>query len=210
MFKSTNPLFRFAEFAMDLIVLNFLYIACSLPIISFGISETALYATLFRRRMNAELNVFSCFFSQIRENWRASLSITCLLFLCIPVYLGLILLCLQSGFLNALPVKIILIIIALILLGQGVWSYPLQARFQETLPQLLKNAYYLSIRHLPITILLLLLRFGVPICVIFLPPALMNGGLFLSFFLGSSLSVWLCSYLLDFTFQRYADPPSEA
>ena len=43
LFDMDNPFWRFMSLVADLIILNLLFVLCSIPIITIGASTTALY-----------------------------------------------------------------------------------------------------------------------------------------------------------------------
>jgi len=157
-FNLDNWFFRFMGKVADLILLNFLWIFFSLPVITIRASTTALYFVTLKICANTEGYIFKSFIKSFKSNFRQA-TISWLIFL----FLGVILF-LDFRYwisLNSLLGYIILILtITFIILYLIIFLvfFPLLARFHNTLIINLKNALIISITHfltlIPIFLLL--------------------------------------------------------
>ena len=69
-FNIDNPFFRFLSQMADLMILNFLFILCSLPFFTAGASLCALFYVLFKMRENEEGYIARSFFKAFKENFK--------------------------------------------------------------------------------------------------------------------------------------------
>ena len=65
-----NPVIRFLNKLTDLVFLNFLFLLCSLPVVTMGASLTAMYAVNLRSVREGDGYVAKRFFAAFRENFR--------------------------------------------------------------------------------------------------------------------------------------------
>ena len=56
----------------DLMVLNFIYIICCIPIFTMGAAKTAMYGVTKKMAKNEESYIIRNFFSQFKENFKKS------------------------------------------------------------------------------------------------------------------------------------------
>ena len=69
LFNYDNPIWRFVGRIWDLFILNLLWVLCSLPIVTFGASTTAMYyCTMKIARDRDSGGVLSMFFHSFKDN----------------------------------------------------------------------------------------------------------------------------------------------
>lgn len=197
---------KFTQFLVKLYnccYLNLLWGVCSLPIVTVGAATAALYDVTLRMARGAEPSVTRHFFKAFRENFRQAT----ILWL---VMLGL-------GCLLAFDVAILYQIrgqgssllymagLAAVILGTVVYVlvllylFPLVASVHNSNFAMLRNALLLGIRHLPYSILLLMIHVGMLLAVLILFTPLM--------LLGAGGCALLGSYLLNRIIQSCASRP---
>lgn len=135
--------FKGMEKVGDLIILNLLFILCSLPLFTLGSSAVAMHYTL-RRWREGEGKLASGFFRAFRQNFRQA-TILWLAFLALATGIGLNF-WLISSWKGAMytVVSILLIVLAYLMLAWVSVVFPLLARFDNTTGQMAKNAILLS------------------------------------------------------------------
>ena len=62
----------------DILLLNMLWLICSLPVVTFGASTTALYYVMMKLVRDEENGIVKSFFKSFRDNFRQSLPVTAL------------------------------------------------------------------------------------------------------------------------------------
>ena len=167
-FNYDNDIWRFVGRLADIMVLNLLWIVCSLPIVTFGISTTALYYCTLKIVKDEDDGNFRMFFRSFKRNWKEGLIIWLIL---LPV-LGILLLdhrFFTVLFQNHAVLRFLLqgITDALILLWIFVFLYvwPLLSRFENSWQKVMLHALLMSIHHLPYTLGILALDFASVILV---------------------------------------------
>lgn len=198
LFSHDSFLSRFLHLMGDIITLHLLWILLSLPVITIGASTTALYYSCMKRIRTNEGYVTSNFMSAFRSNFRQA-SI---------VWIGMVLVGLilftnfRIGlFMGNLPGNCIIISSSILLfpyLMTSLYIFPVLARFSNPIYENLKNAFFMAIRHFPLTLLLLLIIATFVILIISFPP--FTG---LAICCGFGLFGYLTAGIFVFIFRNY-------
>jgi len=164
-FNFDGPVFRYGNMLADMVILSFLWIIFSLPVITIGASTTAAYYVATRRISEKEGYLFVDFWKAFKREF---LRITVLFAIigAIAVVLFLNILFLNDATAEIMPpllvtiwiplTFVILIEIALVL----IYLFPIAARFDMKRKELLKTAFFMANRHILITIALLAMLIG--------------------------------------------------
>ena len=149
MWNLLNPDGLFARImnaVWNLILLNVLWLVCSLPVVTVGASTTALYVVLLKMRDGEENHVVRGFFKAFRENFKRGTAVWLVLLAALAVC-GLDL-ALVSQTQN---IAVRVVFMAGLLFVTMVWTFAflLVARYENTWRAQLKNAALLAISHLP-------------------------------------------------------------
>lgn len=72
MFGIDSKFYEVVSKIADLVILNLIFVLCSLPIITIGASTTALYGVTKKMAGNREGYIFRNFFQLFKENFRQS------------------------------------------------------------------------------------------------------------------------------------------
>ncbi len=147
LFPMDNPIMRFLGFVGDLILLNFLFIVCCLPIISIGASASALYTVTLQFIRKEGGSAGKEFLRAFAGNFRKTVPMT-LLFLAVGAVLAL---CLWSMLLTGGKFGLIIwsawAIACLLFLMELSYAFAVQARFENTVLSTMKNAAILALAH---------------------------------------------------------------
>lgn len=208
-FGYDGPFFTTLNRISDIIILNLLWIVCCIPIITIGASTTALLYVTMKITRGEDAYIVRKFFKSFKENFIQS-TLMWLLMLVIGIMLGFNYFFLPNmqGLGNAVYTMIFSAscLTALIYGMILVWLFPLQARLENKIKDTYKNAFLLSFRHLPTTLLLMVIVF-VPLYV-----ALFRWFATLFFvwvlFAGSGIAM-ICSLLYNRIFAIYIKPEGE-
>ena len=185
----------------DFIILNLLWVVCSIPIITIGASTTALYTVMLKLVKNEEGYIAKGFLKAFKENFKQS-TIMWIIFLLISIVfvVDFVSIKLMSDEIGGI-LQILFLFMGALLAAWMVYAFALQARFVNTVKNTLKNAMILVFAKLPFTVLIVLLTVG-PVLVTFLTVRTLVIGVMVWFFAGVSLVAWLNSYLLRFVFKK--------
>lgn len=145
-------------FVADIITLHFLWLLCSLPLITIGASTTALYYCMMKRIRRDEGYATSNFFASFKANLKQS-TIMWVIFLLVAFILyadariGLAIGgALGNVFLFTSTVLSILVFLTMLYL------FPVQAKFENKIVDNIKNAFLMSLSNFGYTCLLLVLN----------------------------------------------------
>ena len=203
LFNMDNKFFVFMGRVADLIILNLLCILCCLPIVTAGASVTAMFYVTLKMARNEESYIVRSFFKSFKENFKQAAIINIIMLLAgILLYIDMTISRSMEGALGSV-LTIIFMIILLLYAMLFIYIYPVLAKFYNTVKNTFTNAFLMSIRHLPYTILMIVVSL-VPLAVFFIPNAqLQSTVLLILFLLGFSAIAYCNSHFLGRIFGNY-------
>lgn len=146
----------------DIILLNVLFIITSIPIITAGVSLTALYAALKKRIRGHESYAARDYFKYWKENARNGLIIWCIL---LPFLIAMLVFTSYiANSLENLAAVCAYFLFFLILLFILTYVFPLQATFINSPLKILLNSLLTALSHLPYTLALIFIT-SIPVCL---------------------------------------------
>ena len=154
-FDMDSPVMRVLNRVGDLLILNVLMIVCCIPVITAGAAFTAMHYVLLKIVRGEEGYLIRGFFKSFRSNFRQATLIWLLMLLVVAVYVGDIWIFNYSGLVFPKPLIIAVAAVAFVLLMIAEYVFPLQARFENSVKNTLKNAMLLAFANLPRTILMM-------------------------------------------------------
>lgn len=167
-FNMDNKFFVFMGKIADLCMLNLLCIICCIPIVTAGASLTALYYVTMNMVRNEEAYIFRSFFRSFNQNFKQATVINIIMLAAAALlYIDTNI----AGKMGQPAGKILGMIFAaftLLYVMILLYVYPLLAKFYNSVKNTFKNAILMAIRHLPYTILMLLIC-ACPILILFIP-----------------------------------------
>lgn len=182
----------------DCVILSVLWLLFSLPVLTLGAATTALYDSVNKILRQDYGGIWSVFRGSFRDNFKQSTIIWLIL-------LGLFCILLMSAysawllFEQALISVVMLILLAIVIALALMWAlylFPCVARFQSTVPRMLKSCAVVAVIHLFWSVVLLAilglsvyLALTMPIGLLVMPGA----GMFVS------------SLILEPIFRKYAE-----
>jgi uncharacterized membrane protein YesL len=198
-----SPIMRFLERVFDLIVLNLLTLLLCIPLVTAGAAMTALYKTLFNIRQQKGRTVIG-FWQTFREEFRPAMPLGLLVILALVAYCGYLYLLYSQLSAERAWAWITVAAIGALYFFPMSFVFPLFAKFQNTVKKTIVNAFFMSIRHLPVTLLFLVMQCAWLISMFLLPqqaPYIVLAWLFV----GISLPAYLASGLFLRVFKQYAE-----
>lgn len=205
-FSMDNKFFQVMSKIADLIILNILFTLCSIPVITMGATITAMYYVTLKMANDRESYIIRGFFKSFFQNFKQATGIWLLILIAGGIIGGDIYILTQWDTKFKVPLMVIFIALAIVLAFIFSYVFPLLAQFDNTIKQTLKNALLMSIRHLPYTILIIIITF-VPLFLYSVSAEL----LYMSFMIGFSLIAFLNSFFFNKIFKIYMpeDPEEE-
>lgn len=152
-----NIFVRILTKIFDLLLLNLLFVICSLPVVTIGAALSALYTVLMKMAENKEGYIIKGFFNALKKNFRQSTFIWIIL-LIIGMMLEadfVVLSKMEGNIRNVMWILWIAVMIFYVI--EVVFVFPLMAKFENTTSQMLKNAMLIPISRLPIAFAIMLL-----------------------------------------------------
>ncbi len=161
-----SPFMRVLNRVADLMIMNFLMMICCIPVITAGAAFTAMHYVFLKVVRGEEGYLIKGFFKSFKENFKQATIIWLLMLLVIAVYVGDSFIFNYSGLTFPKALVIAVVAVAVLLVLAAVYVFPLQARFENSVKNTLKNAMILAFANLPKT-LLMVVCYALPIVIVY-------------------------------------------
>lgn len=197
-----NIIVRILTKIFDLILLNILFIVCSIPVITIGASITALYTVLLKMTENEEGYIARGFLSAFKKNFRQS-TIVWIILMIIGVLIAIDITIIFSAKGTIRNIGFFLIsIVSLFYIMEFIFIFPLIAKFENTTVQMFKNAVLIPASSLPAAIMVMIIVV-MCIAVTFLNQTTILYGAIIWNVIGAALVGYAVSYLLNAIFRPF-------
>ena len=203
-FDPDGPLMTALSKLADLVICNILFIVFSLPIITVGASLTALYTCTLRIIDDREEDglIFKTFWFAFRDNFRKA-TLLWLVCLCGIAFLGAYYWVTLSLIASLGRVyRITFYVLVFVFLFGFLYVFPLQARYENTVRNTLRNAWLVSVGVLPLTVLNIALIVAAVYVSFIMNPGALNIFAYIWAVCGFSLIAYLQSFLFRRAFQK--------
>lgn len=194
-FDLDNPVFRFIGKLVDVVWLNLIWLVFSLPIVTMGAATTAMYSVTMKLVRDREGYIWQGFWKAFKENFKQA-TIIWIGMIIVATVLGVDIYFFYTSTSSYAKILLALMVgITLVFSCAAIYIFPLQAQFENTIKQTLKNSLIIAIRHLPWTILLLVVLIACGLAIyLFLGIAIL---------FGFGLTAFICSYIYNHIFIKY-------
>lgn len=162
-----GKIFNFMSRLGDMFMLNIIYLISCIPVITIGAATTALYYNTLKMAENRESYVWKDYIKSFRQNFRQATVIWLIILLAGFVLAADFLI--MGGYSNqavASVTGIVVIVVGIFLIMMGVYVFPVLARFENKVINIMKYALLMSIRHLISTVIILAIH-AVPLLLAF-------------------------------------------
>ena len=200
-----NPFIQLLCRVGDLMIANFLFWVCCLPVVTAGASLCGLIKVVQSFTMGEEPGVMRTFFKGFRDNFRqGTLVWLALLLLAASLVCDVLIgqIYLTGGVLTA--VRTAVVILALAVLAAACYLFPLLVRYENTLREHCRNALILTIWKLPRTLALTALN-AAPFLLAWFAPVAFLKTLAVWLIVGFAGLCYLCCMLLRPVLARLED-----
>ena len=204
-FRPDSPLMRFMMLVTNLIILNILWLVCSIPVVTAGASTAAMYAVLLGYITGKDDAVLRPFFRAFRDNFRIATPLWILNLLVGGVLAA------EIFYLTAdtgLWLKIIFGVLLFIYSAATSYLYPILARYQTTGKAALFNSFALSMRHLLSSVCVVVLN-ALPVVLMVAFTEIFWKSILVWTLIGFSLIAYLDLRILLPVFKKYDPTPEE-
>jgi uncharacterized membrane protein YesL len=207
-FAADSAPMRFLTRIADLIILNVVFIATAIPIVTIGAALTGLNFTAMRLARGQSDSTTGDYFRSFRRNFRQATVIWLLILLLAAVLFAWYLVAVNlvtEGVLRFIALAIWYLVVFVLSLNV-LWVFPYLANFEGTTREVFRNARLMSSRHL-LTSLSTLVIIALAVVITIFYPAVTAYGL-LWFAIGFAGIAYLGGALISRVFDRYAPQPN--
>lgn len=202
-FNMDNKFFTFMGRIADLCILNIICLVCCIPIVTAGASITAMYYVTLKMVRNEEAYIVRSFFKSFKDNFKQATIIN-LIMIAVGVVLYLDLNVAKNMPRSAGQIfHVIFMAFVIIYYVLFLYVYPILARFYNTIRNTIKNALFMAIRHLPYTVVMVLIGLC-PLLLLFIGSYQIQSTLFVLFLvMGFGVIAYCNSFFLVKIFDHY-------
>ena len=198
-----SPVMRVLGRLGDIIILNMIFVAGCIPVITIGTSLSALYTVAMKMARGEDPSVWKEFWKAYKRNFKPA-TICWLIMAVIAILLfvdfRLIGVLKGSGMYSIMRVVLAVILGTWILMFQ--YLFPYIARFENRIFVTLRNALLLAAAHIPSTIVIVGLSVGSVILTLFTSRSFVVASIIWVFF-GFALLTYVQAFLLCRIFEKY-------
>lgn len=154
LFNINSSFFKFINKLLDVLLVNLLWILCSLPVVTIGAATCAAFSVTLKMVDDEEGYIVKPFFKYFKQNFKQG---TLMWLVTAPqIYLLYLLwqLVFKSDDINAIVIIGVIFLTALSI-SMNIYSYPLIARYENSLKKIIKNSFGISIQYFGKTIILI-------------------------------------------------------
>lgn len=155
-FSLDNVFFAIMDKVSNILWLNFLFLICCIPVFTIGVSTTAMFYVTLKMVRDEECYITKSFFRSFRQNFKQATGIWLLIMLIGGVFAADFLILRNMNMPAGKALAVIVMALAMILFFTMIYVFPVLAKFDNSIKNTIKNAFLMSIRHFPWTILLVL------------------------------------------------------
>lgn len=198
-----NKFFTMMTKVADLIILNLLFLLCSLPIFTIGAALSSMYSVTMKLAKGEEPSILKEFFKAMTINFKSSTIIwviNLLVFMVIYFDLYFVEGILHSSLGDFL--RISFLTLSLIFFTMSSYAFPMVAKFYNSTGNYLKNSFLMALKHLPGTFLILIINL-IPLAAFLIGSFVLGFSIYLYLLLGFSFSAYINSFTFNKIFDKY-------
>lgn len=201
-FVIDSPVMRFLGRVGDILLLNIVFVVTSIPVITIGTALSALYTVAMKLVRGEDPAIIKEYLKAYKRNFKPAT--ICWLFMAVIGVLLFVDFRLVAVF-SGTAYTVMRLLLAMIL---GIWLltflylFPYIARFENTILNSMKNALFLSVAHIPSTLMMLGVAIGLLIITLFTSKTFVIGTILWTFF-GFAILSYVQSFLLCRIFTKY-------
>jgi uncharacterized membrane protein YesL len=208
-FEADSPLLRFLTKVADLMILNILFVATSVPVITLGASLTALSYTATKIGANECESVTGDYLRSFRSNFRQAtllgLAVASLGVVLAAWYLAVEIL---DAPVAQLVLQAICYLAAFRVAATALYAFPYLAKFDDSVRDVLNNSRRMSARHLGASLTVLAVTALPVVITVFYPAATAYGLLW--FLIGFAGTAFVNGFVFTGVFGKYPPPQLSA
>lgn len=208
LFRIDGPVYAFLKRLTNMMIVSLYWVLCCIPIFTIGPATAAMYYVSLKIARGEEPPITRSFFHSFKDNFKQGSLITLLLgVIGIVLYIDYWIIPDMTGTIKTV-LSVIFIFFGFCYVLICTYVFPLLAQFANTIRQTLKNAFILSVRYLPRSILMIVYNL-LPGLVFWFFPNFFFKYLPLWLFVAPGAVAALCAIQLHKIFQPLIEPAEE-
>lgn len=198
-FNINSPVFSFLDTFARFVCLNVVFLVTCLPVVTIGTAVCALYQTMFKYIENEDIKLVKTYIGRLKPNLADGTRAFLLLLAAAAVVSYNLFFWYNLKSTLGMIVFGIMILATIALIISSVFLFPLVAHFKNTLFRTVENSFFISIRNLRMTVVLLLIDAGAFSLAYF-------SGFFRVMYIifGLAFIIYCKSLIIGKVFQKYA------
>lgn len=167
-----SPFFRVMTKVADFIILNFLVLIFSIPIVTIGPALTAMYYVALKEVRGNEGYVVKDFWKAFKANFKQAFVIELITVVIAAVLIINIFTCYRWSLQGSMFGQILMYLnigLGLLVIGSLMYLFPMLAQFKNTVKNTMFNSLLMAEKHLPQTLILLVITGGLSYAIICYP-----------------------------------------
>jgi len=194
-FDLESPFMQVMGKVADLMWLNILTLICCMPIVTAGAAMTALHYSALKIARNEECYITKDYFKSFKENFKQATIIWLFQLFIVLVLVGDFYIIEKAEVDLGSKMQLLLMVVAIMVLFTSMFIYPVLAKFENSILQTIKNAFFIGVLQFPKTILMMVLAVApfvlfiffeqltpIVFCFCFSAPAWVSAKLYSKFF----------------------------
>lgn len=201
MFSPDNLFNEILTKIFDIVLLNILWLICCIPVVTIGASTTALYTVTLKMVKNHEGAIIKSFFAAFKENLKKTVPVTLLMVMAIAILVfDFHVLGKMTDSMSSIAYGGC-VALAIILAAVFSYTYPLMAKFENTIKNTLINAGKIAITHLGRTVIMVVLNI-LPLAWLLISPETLAYVFLIWLLAGGGIIAFVNSYMLNGIFDK--------
>lgn len=201
-FNMDNGFFTVLSKICDIIFLSVVWAILCIPIITIGPANTAMYYATVKVIRKERGYLFREFFKSFRLNFKrgAIIGLVLTLITVIMIFNLLVTWGAIDGSNKSYMFFGVYVAISFVVLCFSIYVFPILSRFDMTIKQLIRAASFMSMKHLPSTLGMVIVTVATVVVILFIP---------ILIFILPATSVLINSLLMERVLKRYLPKPEE-
>ena len=207
-FNMDNSLWRFLGRLADVMILNIVFLITCLPVVTIGAAWTSLSYVTLKMSRDEESYIVKSYFKAFRQNFRQATAIWGIALVAMFIFYMDFHIIRSMNPSMAQAMFILLAAIAMLAALTLLYVFPVLAKFDNTILNTIKNAFFMAIGNLPHTLLMAAVIVG-SVVLTFLSQQTIAVGMLVWIMVGFALIAFLNAHILVKVFDKYIPQEEE-
>ena len=207
-FNMDSPIMRFLGRLADVMILNIVFLITCLPVVTIGAAWTSLSYVTLKMSRDEESYIVKSYFKAFRQNFRQATAIWGIALVAMFIFYMDFHIIRSMNPSMAQAMFILLAAIAMLAALTLLYVFPVLAKFDNTILNTIKNAFFMAIGNLPRTLLMAAVIVGSGVLT-FLSQQTIAIGMLVWIMVGFALIAFLNAHILVKVFDKYIPQEEE-